>query len=103
MADKFAAMRPLLDSPALEGFAVTANDSFNSAFTQPTRALWVGQTGNVRCRFISTLAVMNGAYTSSNTNNIVTLQNVPSGTMLPVRVDMILATGTTANAFVGLF
>ena len=103
MADKYIAYRPQLDSPIYEGFEIQANDSFNSAFSQPTRALWVGRTGNVRIRFVSTNSVVNGALAAANSNNTVNITEVPAGTILPFRIDMVFATGTTANGFVGLF
>jgi hypothetical protein len=45
MADAFYTSVKTLDSPVDDGFAVTASDS--TVFSQPTRALYVGTTGNV--------------------------------------------------------
>lgn len=102
MADRFASMRTMFDSPFREAFAITPNDSFSSAFTQPTRAIQVGSTGNIRCRFVSTYITSNGQLIASNTNNIVTLVNVPAGDH-DYCIDMVLATGTTSNNIIGLF
>lgn len=103
MADKFISHRALIDSPLENAFQLQANDNFASAFSQPTRALWVGSAGNVRVRMISTQNFSNGTYTASNSNNIVEFGGVQAGSMLPIRADMVLATGTTANGFVGGF
>jgi hypothetical protein len=35
--------------------------------------------------------------------SVVTIANVPNGTMLPLRVDRVLATGTTAGAILGFW
>jgi hypothetical protein len=66
--------------------AITPNDS--TLFTQET-ALYVGTGG--------TLVVnMWGA------NEETTFNNVPNGTFLPILVDKVMATGTTASNIVGL-
>jgi hypothetical protein len=103
MADKFASQRPLMSDPYREGFAITPNDSFSSAFTQATRALWIGSAGNVRIRMVSTYVVSNSAFAASNSNNVITLGGIPAGTKLDVCCDMVFVTGTTANGIVGLF
>jgi hypothetical protein len=86
-ADKFASYTVSLDSPATGGFAVTASDA--TVFTQPTRAVWVGGTGNLAVRYID-----------GTTDTIV---GVPTGFLLPIRVDKVLATGTTATSISGLY
>lgn len=102
MTDRFTSLKPMLGDPPDTAFSITANDNFNSAFTTATRKLYVGQSGNVRCRFISAQVVSNGAYAPANTNNIVTLFNVPVG-FHEMRIDMVFATGTTANLMVGMY
>ena len=47
MADQYFKFYDTLDGPAGSGFNVTANDNANSVFSQPSRALYVGVTGNV--------------------------------------------------------
>jgi hypothetical protein len=103
MADKFQNQRPMMIDPYREAFEIRANDSFNSAFAQATRGIWVGSAGNVRLRMVSTYNVMNSVWQSSNSNNVVTIGGIPAGTELRVCADMVFATGTTANGLVGLF
>jgi hypothetical protein len=55
---------------------------------QTTRAIYVGQAGDLRLRMAS--------------SDVVTLMAVPAGAMLPLRVAQVMATGTTAGALVGL-
>lgn len=86
MTDLFANTTPGLDAPASDGFAVTPNDSTD--LLQTTRALFVGTTGNLA------LVLASGAALS--------FANVASGTVLPLRVRRIKATGTTATDIVGL-
>lgn len=72
--------------PSVSAFAITPN---NSTVFPPTRAIWVGGAGSVA-------VMMNGDIAS------VVLAAVPAGTMLPVSVKQVLATGTTATNIVGL-
>ncbi len=76
--------RGSLDS-ATDAFSIAPSDSNDLA--DVPRAIWVGTGGNVA------LAMASGN---------VTLQNVPDGTMLPVRPSRVRATGTTASNMVGL-
>lgn len=75
-----------LTGPAVEGFVVTPGDQ--TTLTRVTRALYVGGTGDLRV----TLAG----------GDTVTFRAVPAGTVLPVRVLTVLATGTTATDILGL-
>jgi hypothetical protein len=54
-----------------------------------TRALYVGGGGNLAVRL--------------QDGTELTLANMPAGTLLPIRVTRILATGTTATEIVGLW
>jgi hypothetical protein len=54
-----------------------------------TRALYVGGGGDARVRMLG------GA--------VVTLSNVPTGALIPIRVTQVLATGTSANGIVGFW
>ena len=72
-------------APAGYGVAVTTSDS---VVIPMTRALYVGVGGNI-------------AVTDINDN--VTYVNVPSGSILPVQVSKVLATGTTASSIVALY
>ena len=87
MTDKFANFATAPCGPLGGGFAVTPSNS--TVFAQPTRAVWVGGSGN--------LAV---TYLDGTTD---TLQGVPAGTMLNIRVTQVRATGTTATAISALY
>lgn len=86
MPDRFADYATSLESPALTGFAATPSDGADLA--DVTRAVYVGGSGNISVVFQS------GAE--------VTLVGVVGGTILPLRVRRIKATGTTATGLVGL-
>ena len=87
MPDRFAEHARGLTAPAENAFAVTPNDG--SDLAEVTRALYVGTGGN--------LAVVLAA------GSDVTLLNVQSGTVLPIRCRRVKVTGTTASGLVGLF
>jgi hypothetical protein len=69
-------------------FAAVVVPSDATVLATPTRAIWVGVTGNIAVR-------MRG-------QNLVTFSNVPVG-MLPVQVDKILSTGTTATTMLAIW
>ena len=73
--------------PATGAFEITLHDV--AVFAQPTRALWVGVTGTVRVRTLRGV--------------VVSFVGVPTGTLLPVRVDRVYSTGTTASSIVGIY
>ncbi|MFN0113329.1 MAG: hypothetical protein ACKVPY_01485 [Paracoccaceae bacterium] len=85
--DNFSGLPSNLTAPARDGAAVTPSDTTDLAFT--SRALYVGQAGNLT-------AILAGGQT-------VAFQAVPAGTLLPVRVTRVTATGTTAGAIVALW
>lgn len=76
------------ESPAWDAAAITPHDSTNITGA-PTRAVYVGGAGNV-------VAVM-------ASGNVVTFTGVPAGTILPIRVDRVNSTSTTATSLVALF
>ncbi|KQR78100.1 spike base protein, RCAP_Rcc01079 family [Rhizobium sp. Leaf341] len=86
MTDRFAHTADSLSSPATHAFDITPAD--DADLPETTRAIFVGIGGAVALRMQS------GA--------VVTLAGISQGTLLPVRADRILATGTTASALVGL-
>lgn len=88
MADAFSKTFSTLDGPASSSFSPSANST--NTFSQPTRALYVGTTGNVHVRMLKNQA--NALFVA-----------VPAGTILPIRVDTIWDTTTTANSFVGMY
>lgn len=72
--------------PYTQGVAVSPSNTVNIA-TGPTRALWVGSTGNVR-------AIMGGVE--------VNFLSVPAGTLLQIVCTRVNATGTSASNIVAL-
>jgi hypothetical protein len=86
MPDDFAGHEAGLSTPARDAGAILPSDA--AALPRATRALWCGTAGDVRVRMVS------GA--------VVTFAGLPAGTLLPLRVDQVFATGTTAGALVGL-
>ncbi|MFF2322220.1 hypothetical protein ACFVTJ_14320 [Agrobacterium sp. NPDC058088] len=75
-----------LESPASHAFDVVPDDV--NPLPSPTRAIYVGNAGHL-C-----LILRSGA--------TVTFQNLPAGSLLPVRATRVLSTRTTATGIVGL-
>lgn len=90
MSDRFGRQYTNIDSIAYDAFTITAND--NVIFSQPTRGLYVGESGNVHVEMLS--------YDGSNTE--ITFVNAAAGSVLPIRIQKVFA-NTTANSLVGLF
>lgn len=86
MSDRFNTLSRGLTAPANHAFAVTPSDSTD--LSEVTRALYVGGAGAVA-------AVMESGAS-------VTFSSVAGGTVLPLRLRQIRATGTTATNLVGL-
>lgn len=86
MTDKFAGMSATLGSPFEDGAAVTPSDS---ADIDVTSAMWVGGAGDLKV-----------TYKSGRTD---TLQAVPAGMYMPIRVTRVWATGTTATKISALY
>jgi hypothetical protein len=77
-----------LDSPARGGFVITKSD--DTVFAVATRSLFVGGAGNVTVRFV-------------DGDDSVTFTGVPAGFILPVCVDKVYSTGTTATNITGMY
>lgn len=88
MADKFTKFHGTVESPAINSQAITPTD--NTPLANTARAIYVGVTGNLNIQLIGDVA-----------NTI--LQAVPAGSLLPIRVNIINATGTTANGIVAFW
>jgi hypothetical protein len=69
-----------------EAFSVTPSDTLNSCI------LYIGGTGNVK-------VLMAG---KSELADAITFTKIPDGTFLPIVVDYVLATDTTATAIIGV-
>lgn len=85
--DKFSSAIDSLTAPSSFCFAITPDD--NADLTQATKAIYVGSEGD--------LTVM-----TVNSDTPVTFSNTISGSILDIRVQRVLATGTTAQNLVGL-
>lgn len=86
MPDRFANSEASLSGPASSGFSILPSDV--NALPETTRALYVGAGGSLSMRMLS--------------GETLTLSNVTSGSLLPLRVTHVFATGTTAGAIAGL-
>ena len=87
-ADEYQGSSPGLDGPAIAAAAVTPADDADLDYT--TRGLYVGTTGDVTVR-------MKGSDTA------VTFASVPAGAILPLRVDRVMDTDTTASYIVAIW
>jgi hypothetical protein len=87
MTDTFRRHSRSLTAPPENGAAITASDTASLGFI--TRAIYVGGAGSLR------VEMMGG--------EDVTFQGLTAGTMLPIRVQRVFATGTTAIALVALW
>ncbi len=87
MIDEFSKYSRSLVSPPESAAAITPDDM--SDISHVTRALYVGGGGHLRVKMLG--------------GETATFANVPSGTLMPLRVLRVLATGTTATAILGLW
>jgi hypothetical protein len=85
MQDSYATLSPGLESPAATGFTVTPADDDN--LPAITRALYVGEGGDLAVEMSDGTALI--------------FKDVPTGTILPLRVRKVLE-ATTAAYIVGL-
>ena len=76
-----------LESPAREAVEITPNDAADLANT--TRSIYIGVSGDV------------AVHMAGKTSPVV-FKSVPAG-VLPVRVDRVLATGTSASDLIALW
>ena len=78
-------------APALNGEEVTPHDTNELTFV--SRALWVGGAGT-----LEVVMVGDGAAGGQQ----LTIAGIPAGTLLPLAVKQVKATGTTATLIVAL-
>ena len=76
-----------ISAPAQRGFAITPSDAVDLA--AETRGLWIGASGDL------VLVLASG--------DEVTIAGAVGGTLLPLRVTRVKATGTSAAQLVGLY
>lgn len=67
--------------------AITTSDTATS--DDPTRGIYVGGSGNIKVDMVS--------------GGTVTFSAVAAGTILPIQVTRVYATGTTATLLIGLY
>ena len=87
MTDSFRKHSRSLTSPPEHGLAVAPSDVADLGHV--TRALYVGAGGDVAVRL--------------QDGTDLVFADVPAGTLLPVRVARVLATGTSADRILGLW
>lgn len=85
MADNFPGSTADPTSSAVEAVSITPSDT---ATFDVTRALYIGTTGDVAVK------MKNGA--------TITFSSAPVG-VLPIRVQQVLSTGTTASGIIALY
>ena len=86
MPDRYADHAGSLEAPAETGFPITPNDTTD--LSETTRAVYVGNGGSVVAVLASGVEL--------------TLAGLQTGSIIPIRVRRIKATGTSATALVGL-
>jgi hypothetical protein len=86
MKDEFRRHEAGLTSPAERAEAIVPSDAID--LPRATRALYVGQGGDVALRMVS--------------GTTVTFTGMQGGMIYPLRVARVLASGTTAAGLVGL-
>jgi len=86
MPDRYSSTFANLSSPAIDAFDVTPDDATD--LPEVTRAIYIGVGGD--------LAIV------TKEGGAVTLANLQAGTVLPLRVRAVRATGSTAQNIVGL-
>jgi hypothetical protein len=84
---RYSGRADAISAPAQSGFAITPNDAADLA--AETRGLWVGASGDL------SLVLASG--------DEVTMPGVVGGTLLPLRVRRVKASGTSATQLVGLY
>lgn len=85
MIDRFASRADSSTGSASVGFIITPNDA--TELSEVTRAIYVGIGGDMTIELTA--------------GGTVELQNVPTGSLIPVRAKKVL-TATTATSLVGL-
>lgn len=88
MADKFSSNADAASSPAVNASAVTPHAT--DPLANVSKGLYVGGAGDIACRLAGDSAD-------------VTFVAVPVGTVLPIRVSHVRATGTTATNILNLY
>lgn len=88
MRDQYTNLNAPVTGPATKAGHITPSDA--TPLTIIPKAVYVGTGGTVVCRAV-------------DSDEDVVFKNLPSPSVLPVRVAYIRSTGTTAQDFVGLY
>lgn len=86
ISDDFSSHTTGLTSPARAAVAITPSDG--APLADAVRAIYVGGGGALRVRMVS--------------GDVVDFANAQGGMIYPLRVDQVMATGTSATGIVGL-
>lgn len=97
MADKFENVQVRMSDPGYDAFAITPNDSAD--LEHVTRGLYIGTGGDLTVDMAG--RVRNGE--DIDASETILFANVAAGTILPIRVKRVDATGTTAQNIVGIY
>ena len=82
---------------ATEATAITKSDTFSTTTNLCGSSLYVGGAGDVAVVMAGVLDISGGA-TNLGANDVdVIFKGVPAGTFLPIAVDYLVSTGTTAT------
>lgn len=87
MIDEFSKYGRSLISPAENAAEIVPGDS--AQLPRVSRAVYVGEGGDLRVQMLG--------------GGIVTFRNIPAGTLMPLRISRVFATGTDATAILGLW
>lgn len=87
MTDTFKGHSQNLIAPPASAVEVTPSDSTDLTFA--TRAIYVGTAGNLRVKMLD--------------GTTITLTNVQAGCQYALRVDRVLATGTSATGIIAFW
>lgn len=87
MSDRFPLSTHTAASPAREAFAITPHDT--NELSSFTSMIYVGTGGDLAVRLVDA------------TEDVI-FENVPTGSMLRIRVRAVRASGTTASGILGL-
>lgn len=86
MSDDFEHHTTSLDSPAVSGETIVPSDATD--LSHATRGIYIGSTGSLSVTLVS--------------GDEITLSEVQAGTIYPLRIARVKASGTTAAGLVGL-
>lgn len=88
MVDDFRGAPRQIGDPASKAFSITPTDDVELA--QTTRGLYVGGAGDISLKMVGD-------------DTAVPFKGVTAGSLLPLRVKEVRATGTTATFIVGVY